>query len=152
MVEVTVPISLAACPSWFMWRAVSSALATASVVVRLARSALWATPWMVPASSEMDVATVPTLTVVCSMAAETECMFPLTFRAESRTALARPAMAAELFVSSADVPPSSADAPDSASVAATISESISRLLATMAFRAPARCPMLSRAGYEMVVV
>ena len=44
MVEVTVPISLAAWPSWSMWRAVSSALATASVVVRLARSALWATP------------------------------------------------------------------------------------------------------------
>ena len=94
----------------------------------------------------MDVATVPTLTVVCSMAAETECMLPLTVRAESRTARARPAMPAELSVRSADVPPSSAEAPDRASVAATISESISRLLATMVFRAQARCPMLSRAG------
>lgn len=54
MLAVTEPISLAALPSWSMWRVVSAALTTASEVVRLASSALWATPeWSPPVRSWM---------------------------------------------------------------------------------------------------
>ncbi|KAF5031974.1 hypothetical protein DSECCO2_622120 [anaerobic digester metagenome] len=80
------------------------------------------------------------------MAADTECMFPLTVRAESCTARARLAVPEEFSDRPRDVSPSSCDAAESDPVAETISASISRLPATIAFSESARCPMASRAG------
>ena len=129
-----------------MCRAASLALITACEVVCLASPAFRVTPSMVAASSAVDLATLPTLIVASSIPTATECMFSLTDLAESYTVLARYAVEAEFSVNPWEMEVSSPEASDREHVAATISESISLLFATMEFRDAASWPMASHAG------